>query len=79
MSGLITDPNIECADNIYSRLIDLHAGKTGAESMRINARLILTLVNHIGDEQAIFEAMEIAGRARVQGNGAYPGKVGSGD
>jgi hypothetical protein len=67
MGKLITAPNIARADEVYERLIDLHAGRSEAESMRINAKLILVLINHIGDEPTIYEAMAIAGEPGVEG------------
>ncbi len=41
-------------------LIDAHEGKTKDESDAFNARLILTLINHIGDEAVIAEALSVA-------------------
>ncbi len=61
MSHLITKPNIETPDDVYQWLIDLHLARSEAESHKINARLILLLVNHVGDREAIKEAIEIAG------------------
>jgi hypothetical protein len=49
------------ADGIYQRLIDLHQGRTEAESMRLNARLILLLINQVGDSQTVLEAIARAG------------------
>lgn len=54
---LIVEPNIADADGIYQQLIDMHQGKSDEQSMRINARLILLLINHIGDPDAIGEAI----------------------
>lgn len=61
MAALITTPNIPDVDEVYQRLIDLHAGRSDEDSLRVNARLILTLINHIGDKQAVIEALELAG------------------
>lgn len=61
MSRLITEPNVETPDDVYQWLIDLHADRSEAESHKINARLILLLVNHVGDRQAVKAAIEIAG------------------
>jgi hypothetical protein len=63
MAALITTPNLADPDDIYQRLTDLVAGLSEAEALRINARLILALVNHIGDEQAIQEAIALAAGA----------------
>lgn len=58
---LITTPNIADADGIYERLIALHHGRTDEDSMAANARLILLLINHIGDPEAVKEAIQRAG------------------
>jgi hypothetical protein len=60
MTRLTTSPNIDGADDVYQWLIDLHAGRSEAESLKINARLILLLLNHIGDRGAIREAIALA-------------------
>jgi hypothetical protein len=61
MAKLVTTPNIARPDDLYQALIDLHQGRSDEESERVNARLILLLANHIGDEEAIGEAIAIAG------------------
>ena len=62
MSRLITTPNLADADAVYQQLIALHEGRSEADSARVNARLILALVNHIGDAEAVGEAFALAGR-----------------
>ena len=58
MGSLITSPNLIRHDDIYERLLALHEGLDDAASRALNARLILVLINHIGDEEAIFQAFE---------------------
>lgn len=60
MSELITQLNVTCPDDIYQQLIELHAGLTEEQSMRVNARLILLLLNHIGDERVARAAIAAA-------------------
>ena len=62
MSGLITSPNVARPDDIYQQLIELHAGRSDAESAIVNARLILLLINHVGDEEIVAQAIALAGR-----------------
>lgn len=62
MSELITQLNVARPDDIYEQLIELHAGLTDEQSMRVNARLILLLLNHIGDESVVREAIAAARR-----------------
>lgn len=57
-------PNLADPDAIYQSLIDLHEGRDDGESAAINARLIFLLINHIGDQEVIREAMEMAATAR---------------
>jgi hypothetical protein len=62
MSKLILTPNLSAVDDVYQWLMDAHAGLSDAESMRLNARLILLLANFIGDPLVIREAID---RARM--------------
>jgi hypothetical protein len=47
-------------DRIYNAIIDAHRGLSDAESMSLNASLVLLLANHIGDEDIVREAIAIA-------------------
>jgi Protein of unknown function (DUF2783) len=53
-------PNISDVDRIYQALVDAHEGIDVPTSMRINARLILLLLNHIGDLAVIEDAIRLA-------------------
>jgi hypothetical protein len=57
---LITAPNLTRPDESYARLIATHEGLSEAESHTLNARLILILMNHIGDHAVIAEALDKA-------------------
>lgn len=57
MTKLKTEPNVPLPDDVYELLIELHQGKSDEESRRLNARLILLLVNHVGDKDVILEAI----------------------
>jgi uncharacterized protein DUF2783 len=57
---LVTTTNLSEHDPIFERLSALYDGLDGANSSRASARLLLLLINHIGDEQVINEAIEIA-------------------
>lgn len=54
---LATTSSMTDIDGIYEQLIALHEGRSEEDSMRVNARLILLLINHIGDGQAVSEAI----------------------
>jgi hypothetical protein len=57
---LTTSPNLTRPDESYAQLIAAHDGLTEAESHAMNARLILILINHIGDPQVLVEALRLA-------------------
>lgn len=60
MSQLILEPNLPTPDDFYQELTDMHRDLTQEQSMDVNARLILLLSNHIGDQSVLEEAMKIA-------------------
>jgi hypothetical protein len=62
---LITNPNLARPDDSYARLIATHDGLTEAESHALNARLVLILMNHIGDDAVLAEAMRHARDPRL--------------
>ena len=57
---LITNPNILHHDDVYEALIEAHEGLSPQQSMKLNARLILVLANHIGCKDILSEAIAIA-------------------
>jgi len=60
MSDLKLSPNIKRSDDFYADLIDAHEGLTKDESDAFNARLILVLANHIGDNATLKAALSAA-------------------
>jgi hypothetical protein len=60
VSALIVEPNLARVDDVYQWLVDAHAGLSETDSLRLNARLVLLLANHIGDPQVIHEAIASA-------------------
>lgn len=63
--GLIRDLHLVEPDAIYQRLVAMHDGLNDTESAAANARLVLLLVNHIGDAGVICEAIDAARGAQV--------------
>lgn len=57
---LTTSPNLASPDDFYEALIDLHRDLDDDQSAAVNAKLILLLANHVGDAQALREAMTLA-------------------
>ena len=60
MTKLNLAPNIHNPDDFYAELITAHEGLGHDESEALNARLILTLANHIGDREVLREALAVA-------------------
>lgn len=48
------------ADMIYEALIALHEGRSEDESLRLNTRLILLLINQINNPARAIEVIELA-------------------
>ncbi|MEC3861110.1 DUF2783 domain-containing protein [Mesobacterium sp. TK19101] len=58
--SLITTPNMADHDAAYARLIAAHKGLSETQSAALNARLILVLMNHVGDLSVLEEAIALA-------------------
>ena len=65
--ALNTTANTPRHDDIYETLIDAHDGLSVEESAKLNAKLILLLINHIGDVEIVHEAIEKAGVNPIKG------------
>ncbi|WP_298240701.1 DUF2783 domain-containing protein [uncultured Bradyrhizobium sp.] len=57
-------PNIADPDDFYAELINNQRDLDEEQALRMNARLILLLANHIGDREVLKEAI---GCARTAG------------
>lgn len=60
MTDLTLTPNIDSADDFYAALLEAHEDLEKPESEAFNARLILILANHIGDQEALSQALKAA-------------------
>lgn len=65
MSELILTPNLDGVDEVYEALVRMHEGLTEAESLKVWAKLVLTLANHIGDRAVIEQAIAVARPAKA--------------
>lgn len=66
-------PRLTDVDDLYQLLVDAHADIDADQSLRVNARLILLLANHIGDVGVVAEAIAIATNGPADtGIGAEP-------
>jgi hypothetical protein len=60
---LETRSNFTRPDETYALLIKAHEGLSEVESHAMNARLVLILMNQIGNHEVIAEALELARKA----------------
>ena len=58
--SLNLNPNLTDADAFFAALADVHRQGDEKISERINARLILILANHIGNQAILQQALTIA-------------------
>jgi hypothetical protein len=58
--SLIITPNLRDPDAAYAALLAAHKGLSEAESHALNARLVLILMNHVGDMAALKQALDLA-------------------
>ena len=64
---LRTEPRLADPDGFYAALMEAHRGLDEATSRRLDARLVILLANHIGDDAILREALALA---RAAGRGA---------
>ena len=57
MAKLRHEPSLRDPDGFYSKLIELHEGLSQEDSNKLNAKLILMLANHIGDDEVLEDAL----------------------
>ncbi|MEM1051741.1 MAG: DUF2783 domain-containing protein [Pseudomonadota bacterium] len=60
MAQLNLKLGISRPDDLYQQIIGMHQGLSDEASTKLNAKLILLLINHIGDPQVVAEAISIA-------------------
>jgi uncharacterized protein DUF2783 len=61
--ALQREANSRDPDALYAAIIEAHVGLSDADSAALNARLVLLLANHIGDESVVREALSVARRS----------------
>jgi hypothetical protein len=60
MSNLRRDLGFADGDAVYESLVNMLDGLDDEQAMRVLARLVLLLANHVGDESVIEEAIAAA-------------------
>ena len=63
---LITDPHLEAPDDFYEALIDAHRDLDTARSHELNAKLVLLLANHVGQQAVLEQALQAARRSTLK-------------
>ena len=58
--SLNLQPALKSPDDAYAMLLEAHEGLSKQESDALNARLILVLMNHVGDMEVLRAAVEAA-------------------
>ncbi|MGO4740862.1 DUF2783 domain-containing protein [Bosea sp. 2KB_26] len=65
MSGeLVTESNFSDPDAAFRMIAEAHRDLVEAESVALNARLVLIFANHIGDVEILRQALALAREAR---------------
>jgi hypothetical protein len=57
---LETAPRLADPDAAFTALVDAHRDLDEAASRRLDAKLVLILANHIGDQEVLREAIALA-------------------
>lgn len=60
MAALKRDLNLPRPDDVYNMIVDAHKGLDETQCKAFDARLILLLANHVGDVDAVREAVDAA-------------------
>ena len=73
MTRLIRHAQLDRVDDVYQQLIQMHEGLDEAQSLKLCARLILALANHVGDSEVVLGAIALAKAGIGAGAGAREG------
>jgi hypothetical protein len=66
VTKLITTTNLENPDLFYESLVHAHRELDDDQSQALNARLILLLANHVGEQAVLEEALAAARSSLVR-------------
>jgi hypothetical protein len=72
MGKLITASQWPDPDAAYRAVVEAHRGLSDEASADLNARLVMVLVNHIGDPEVLAEAIALAKEAGEHGDRDEP-------
>ena len=74
---LRTEPRLVDPDGFYAALVEAHRDLDEAASRRLDARLVILLANHIGDDAVLREAIALALAAGTPDRAGEPGGSGA--
>jgi hypothetical protein len=57
---LRTEMNLQDPDMVYAKLIAAFEELDEAAALRVAARLVFLLANHVGDDETVLEALDLA-------------------
>jgi hypothetical protein len=66
MTVLSTKSNFADPDAAYRLIVEAHRGISDAQSVDLDAALVLVLANHIGDLEVLREAIALAKRRMTE-------------
>ncbi|HXW29420.1 MAG TPA: DUF2783 domain-containing protein [Xanthobacteraceae bacterium] len=72
MGKLITASQLPDPDAAYRAVVEAHRGLSDEASADLDARLVMVLVNHIGDPEVLSEAIALAKGASEHGDRGGP-------
>ena len=59
---LIVDNNLPDPDRVFQLILSAHHNLSREESEKLNAKLVLLLTNHIGNDDILAQAIDVASR-----------------
>jgi hypothetical protein len=59
MSTVQANARLDRHDDIYERLVKMHDGLSEDESRKLNAKLILALINQVGDADVVLKLFDM--------------------
>ncbi|MEO9635455.1 MAG: DUF2783 domain-containing protein [Parasphingorhabdus sp.] len=75
MTKASTEIKLNRHDDIYEKLVLLHDGLSDEESRILNAKLIITLINQVGDPDIVIDLMD---KIKINSEESHPNQKNDG-
>ena len=75
MTALNLTPRLQDPDALFAALVAAHDGLAPAASRRLDAKLVLLLANHIGDDAVVLDALRTAQATTEPSDDANPDDI----